>query len=390
MTQLDTDEQTLLTELQSLATKSGVTIADLESLISDSQSIAESGFHFSAHTLNPVISELATAVAGATSTSQAQSDFNALFTGSSVSTTVMNTTFSDLVKAIGDSGVTTNDLTTVASDEAAIQTDLSKLPWFFQPVNDGLLDFEAGPFTSLSLSASAINLPTIFIAPGAMPVGQNLGSGLLGGLTDAGVVTSPIFAGQPPSSTGTSASAYAQLRMDLQKLQAELQTLASRSGLTVGDLESLTIDSQSIAQARFHFNPQTLNPVIAELAKAVANGTSTAQAQQDFTTLFSGSSVSSTVIDTTFTDLVKTITDSKVMPADLTTVAVDEAAIQTDFQNLHPKSTGGNPPTGTGTTGTGTTGTGTSGTSPVVPVHHRAHHPVRHPRFKAAVKHKSR
>ena len=106
-----------------------MTIADLQNLTNDSQAIAQAGFHFDATTLNPVISELAVAVAGGASTSQAQSDFAALFSSNSnVSSTTITNTFNDLVKAITDSGVTTTDLSTVAADEAAIQSDLTGLP----------------------------------------------------------------------------------------------------------------------------------------------------------------------------------------------------------------------------------------------------------------------
>ncbi len=75
---LKADEQALQTELQSLAAKSGLTIADLESLALDDQSIAEAGFRLNPQKLNPVIAELATAVVGDTSTSKAQTDFTAL------------------------------------------------------------------------------------------------------------------------------------------------------------------------------------------------------------------------------------------------------------------------------------------------------------------------
>ncbi len=125
--QLQTDVSALQTELQSLASKSGLTVAELQSLEEDSQSISQAGVHIMPSALNKVISELATAVAGNMSTSQAESDWNALFTGSSPSTTVITGIFNDLVKAIGSSSVTTTDLTTVANDEAAIQTDLKKL-----------------------------------------------------------------------------------------------------------------------------------------------------------------------------------------------------------------------------------------------------------------------
>jgi DNA-binding IclR family transcriptional regulator len=360
VSQLQTDVQKLLTELQTLAGKSGVTIADLESLTTDSQSIAQAGFHFNAQTLNPVISELAVAVAGTASTAQAQSDFTALFSGSSVSTTVINSTFNDLVKAISDSAVTTTDLSTVASDEAAIKTDLGNLPGHFQPNGDGLLNLATGPSSSLSLASTAFSLPDIVVGSTAIPITLSGGSSLLGSLSYVGVITTPVVTSQMPSSSGTSTSAYAQLKADIQKLQAELQTLATQSGLTIADLESLTTDGQSIAQAGFHFTASTLNPVISELATAVAGSTSTAAAQTAFTNLFSGSSVATTVINTTFSDLVKAIGDSKVTTTDLSTVSSDEAAIQTDLGNLHKGSGSG----------------GSGGTHPVRPIPRPVVHPI--------------
>jgi hypothetical protein len=371
VSQLASDVQKLESELQSLAAKSDVTIANLESLTTDSQSIAQAGFHFNAQSLNKVVAELATAVAGGTSTAQAQSDFTALFGGSSVSTAVINTTFTDLVKTIGDSTVTTTDLTTVASDEAAIQTDLSNLPRRFEPLNDGLLDLEAGLTVSLGLSSAAISLPAIIVVPTPIPINLDGGSSLLAGLSYVGVVSSPVVSSQAPSSMGTSASAYALLKAGLQKLQAELETLANKSGVTISDLERLTTDGQSIAQAGFHFNSQTLDPVISELATAVASDASTAKAQQDFTSLFNGSNVSTTVISTTFNDLVKAIGDSKVAPVDLSTVASDEAAVQTDLQGLYKRSTGA----------------GTGGTHHGRPVVHPIVHAGKHPRAKAASRH---
>jgi hypothetical protein len=170
---------------------------------------------------------------------------------------------------------------------------------------------------------------------------------------------------------------YSQLQADEQKLQMELQSLAAKSGLTIADLQNLVGDSQTISQAGFSFDSSSLNKSISELATAVAGGTSTSQAQADFTALFNGSSVLTTTISTTFSDLTKAIQDSKVLPADLTAVAADQAAIQADLKNLYPgKSAGGG--TGTGSTGTGgTTGTGTTGTKGGHGTHgvkHKLHH----------------
>ena len=205
-----------------------------------------------------------------------------------------------------------------------------------------------------------------------------------------------------------SSGAYSQLRADVQKLQTELQSLAAKSGLTIADLENLANDSQAINQAGFFFNVQSLDKAVSELATAVAGGTSTAQAQTDFTALFSGSSVSTTTISTAFSDLTKAVQHSKVLPGDLTAVAADQAAIQADWKNLFPGKSGGTG-TGTGTTGTGTTGTGTgsggttgtgstgnTGGHKTKKGHHKLHHaehvivktvkPVRHARELSRLK----
>ena len=84
---LQTDVKALETELQSLAAKSGLSIADLENLVSDGQAFNQAGFYFNFQSLDKVVSELATAVAAGSSTgqAQAQTDFTALFSNSSVS-----------------------------------------------------------------------------------------------------------------------------------------------------------------------------------------------------------------------------------------------------------------------------------------------------------------
>ena len=413
---LGTDLQALRTELESLAGKSGVTIADLESLTVDSQAIAQADFHFGVKSLNSVISELATAVAGGTSTSQAQTDFTALFSSnSSVSATTISTTFTDLVQTIHDSAVTTTDLSTVATDEAAIQTDLSKLPiaWFpgVEPWLDGVGIAPAaitvaptvvttipdpaslntvppaitvppglilptpvtGPLAitvSPPITVPSIISPTSITLPPAIIVSPFGAGSLLGALSSVGVVTSPVIASPPitmlPPVTASASGPFSQLQADVQKLESELQSLAAKSAVTIADLENLENDGLAISQAGFYFNLQSLDKVVSELATAVAGGTSTTQAQTDFTALFgSKSSVSTMTITTAFNDLVKAVQDSKVLPGDLTTVAADQAAIQADLKNLFPGKGGGSG-TGTGTTGTGTgttgTGTGTTGT----------------------------
>ena len=314
-TKLRTDLQTLETELQTLAAKSGLTIADLENLTNASQAIAQAGFYFQAKTLNPVISELAVAFAGNASTSQAQTDFTGLFSSSSVSSTTITNTFNDLVTAVQDSGVTTTDLSTVAADEAAIQADLPKIPSPMIPVGQAWLDQVGSTPATLSL-ASAVTSSTAAIASPISPIAPPQpiivspfgGLNLLGSLSSVGVVTSPVFVqpkiGVPvpisvppmqpalaavtvlPNIPATSSAAWQQLQADVQKLQTELQSLAEKSGLTIADEQSLTNDGQAIAQAGLYFKAGALNPVISELAMAVAGGTDPrAEAQTAFTAL---------------------------------------------------------------------------------------------------------
>jgi cell division protein FtsB len=376
-TQLRSDLQALRLELQSLAQKSGATIADLQNLTTDSQAIAGAGFHFGVRSLNRVITELAMAVAGGTSTSQAQTDFAALFSKSRVSSTTITTTFNDLVQAIQDSAVTTTDLSTVAADEAAIQGDLGKLPIPFLPGGpQPWLDQVGAAPDAVTLANIVVSPPSPVLSPPIIlqppiivsPFGN---TSLLGALSSVGVVTSPVVVVPrplvPTPVTPIAVGAYSQLQADEQALQKELQSLAAKSGLTIADLQNLAGDSQTINQAGFHFDSPSLNTTISELATAVAGGTSTDQAQKDFIALFNGSKVSTTTINNAFSDLTKAIQDSKVLPVDLTAVAADQAAIQADLKNLYPgKGDGtGSGSGGTGTGGTtgsgGTTGTGTTG-----------------------------
>jgi cell division protein FtsB len=329
-----TDLKSLETELQSLAAKSGVTVADLTQLRTDEQTIASAGFRFDPETLQVVVTELATAVAGGSSTAQAQTDFTALFSGSTVTQSVIDTTFTDLVKVITDSGVTTADLTTVAADEAAVQSDVG-----------------------------STGNAACFGGPDGLPVGI-----LTQSLTSLGVVTTPITSDdRSVDSSSTDDSSLTQLKTDEQTLATQLQTLSAKSQVTVADLTKLDEDAQTIAQDGYWFEGNNLQSVISELATAVAGGTSTTQAQADFTALFSGSTVPQSAIDTTFNDLVQVIKDSGVTPTDLTTVATDQAAIQADLSSLgivgsSDNGTGCGPGTNTDSSSTSTSTTSSSST----------------------------
>jgi len=165
------------------------------------------------------------------------------------------------------------------------------------------------------------------------------GGSLIGSLGVVGIVIGPGGAGygieigrayNSPWASTTLNSAISQYQTDLQKLQTDLQALAAKSTVTVSDLTSLVTDSQSIAKAGANLDPTALNKAVTDLATAVAAGTDTTAAKAEFVALFSGTTVDQTTITNSFNDLVKTITDSKVTPTDLTTVSNDRATLQTD------------------------------------------------------------
>jgi cell division protein FtsB len=380
-TQLQKDIQALQTELQTLSGTSGVTIADVTSLTSDTEAIAQGGVRLDPQALEKVASELATAVAGGTDTSQAKTDFNALFTGSSLAQATIDKAFTDMVQTITDSKVTTTDLNTVAADNAAIQTDLTKLTADVGPPDPGevpLVTIANPPAVGFGIGGPGGNLGEFHGGLGAFSVS------LADSLNEVGVVTHPVIADAPPMLGGPlpmpaiaqpigpgfpitigQNPAFQQLQKDQQTLQTELQSLAAKSGVTVADLTRLANDDQTIAAAGGDLNHQSPQTVTTELATAVAGGTDTSQAKTDFTALFKGSSVAQSAIDKSFTDMVQTITDSKVTTADLQTVAADQKAVQTDLQNLFGSATGANNGDGDSddtNTGTGTvTGTGEGG-----------------------------
>src|SRR5262249_35140381 len=80
-----TDIEALQTELAGLAAKSGLTVADLTALAGDSQAIEQAGSRIDVQALDKAVDELATAIAGKASTSQAQADFQAVFADTKVS-----------------------------------------------------------------------------------------------------------------------------------------------------------------------------------------------------------------------------------------------------------------------------------------------------------------
>jgi hypothetical protein len=326
--QTGSDFAALENEFVSLGAKSGVTVADLTNLNSDLSAISQGWSSLTGQGLWSAVSELANAVASGTSTSQAHADWSAMFSGSGVSQQAIDQTFSDLAQTIQDSHVTTTDLATVTADETALVDD-----WNDQSGDD--LDIQQ-QFTAEGLYNQGYGY---FIAPPQTggDFEQTLSS--LGVLTDVGPSDVPWATGQS-----------AQIDSDVQNLQTEFQSLAEKSGLTAADLNNLSSDGQAITQLLFSgagigVNWNGAQSATSELASAVAAGTSTAQAHADFIASFT-SGMPQSVLDKAFGDLVQAVEDSHVTTADLTAVANDEAAYQSDesafaAQQLANSSSGG-------------------------------------------------
>jgi len=310
----DADVQALQTTVQGLAAKSGVTVADLSALSADTKAIETAGGGIKVDDLQAVLGSLATAVAGGADTTQAQSDFNALFSGSKVDQATIDKTFTDLVQTIKDSKITTTDLTDFASA-------LSTLP---KP-GDAMKD------------------PGFGGAPGGFNGAGSQGDALTAGLARAGVVAVPADPqGVAGKTTAPGGGAKAdQLQTDLDKLRTDQQTVAAKSAVSSDELDQLKTDDKDITSAGLKIDPKSLQTVINNLVTAVAGGADTSQVQSDFTALFSGSKVDQTVIDRTFDDLVQTIQDSKITSDDASLIADDQAAVQADLDALPQGGPGG-------------------------------------------------
>lgn len=122
-----------------------------------------------------------------------------------------------------------------------------------------------------------------------------------------------------------------QLNTDLAKLQTDLQAIAANSGVTIADLHA---HGQAIAASGAELDPQALQTVSSEIATAVATGADTSQSKTDFAALFAKPSATQDTSNKAFSDVVQTVTDSKVRGTTLTTIATDRANIQNELNPL--------------------------------------------------------
>ena len=128
-TQIQKDIQQLMTDRLAIAAKSTVTVGQIASFQQTLQSIEQTGFKADAKSVNAFATDLITAVAGGTYTSGSstaqslQTQFNNLFTGSSVPAATITQAYDQIVAIAQNTNVTTADLQTLKNDRAAIGLD---------------------------------------------------------------------------------------------------------------------------------------------------------------------------------------------------------------------------------------------------------------------------
>lgn len=125
--------QQLQADTNAILAGSTVTDAQRLALRTDLRSIAQAGLRVDKSALSSVVDSLRTTLADGTydsdaSVAQANRDaFNALFSGSSVDQTRIDQTCTDLVAIARNRNNSTDELSTLSADRAAIQADLTRL-----------------------------------------------------------------------------------------------------------------------------------------------------------------------------------------------------------------------------------------------------------------------
>jgi hypothetical protein len=311
--QLQTDQAKLDTDLQAVAAKSGVTVADLNSLANDERALRIAGAQPDSSSLQSSLSALATAVASGADTSQAKSDLSTALAGSaSVPQATLDTAVNDVVQAIQDSHVTTDDLTTIAGDHTAIQKDLG-------------ITSAGTPRVDTTLVGNLANL------------------GVLGSAGPGGIGGPIKFVGRSGGFGGwaTQGSQNTQLQTDQAQLQTDLQAIAAKSDVTVAELNNLAADDQAIAQATTVPDATKLQTGLTELATAVATGADTTQAVTDINAAFANTGLSSSTVNKAINDAKQIIQDSHITSDQLKTIADDHTAVQNDLAALGSSATMG-------------------------------------------------
>lgn len=159
--QIQKDFQQLTTDQLATAAKSTVTVGQIASFEQTLRTIEQTGFKADAKSVNAFATDLMTAVAGGTYTSGSstaqslQTQFNNLFTGSSVPAATVTQTYDQIVAIAQNTNVTTADLQTLKNDRAAIALDFG-----FKAPSSTTATSSSSSSTSTSSTASSTTSPS--------------------------------------------------------------------------------------------------------------------------------------------------------------------------------------------------------------------------------------
>lgn len=131
--QLAAELKTLRTDVNSVLSGSTVTDAQRLALRTDLDTLADADFKFDKATLGPVVDSLLSTLADGTYDSDAtvaaanKDAFTALFAGTTVSQDTIDKTYTDIVAIARNLNISTDELTTLSADRAAVQASLTRL-----------------------------------------------------------------------------------------------------------------------------------------------------------------------------------------------------------------------------------------------------------------------
>jgi hypothetical protein len=172
-----------------------------------------------------------------------------------------------------------------------------------------------------------------------MQVGGMVGGGI-GGIGSLGGLLGPALSGPAPKAPtqGTSGTTTppTQLQTDLKKLQTDLQAINDKSQVTPALLAAVRNDAQKIQSEATTAPSQTTLSTLESDVKAL-NGqlptsAQTTQLDSDFTAVVQSEGVTdSSLISQTISDIAAVVAATNITSSDLSTIAADQKAIQTDI-----------------------------------------------------------
>ncbi|MDX2036750.1 MAG: hypothetical protein SFX72_08865 [Isosphaeraceae bacterium] len=296
--ELSADIEKLRTDLQTLASRSSVTISDLASLREIDRSIVEAGLGLDETRLDAAVESLARAIAGGMDPASAEAELRSVLIDGGMTEDAAGVALSAVSAVIRKSNVSVADLDLIEADRAAVKEELDKLS-----AEQGFGDRQLG------------------------------GGLLLGSLAKLGVLGRPVgspglgrFGGRRGPKIAPIGDS--ELIQAIQKLQTDLSAIASKSEVTSSQIAQLRDDGLDLTADGFRPDRERLDAAIESLARAIAAGEETSNAEAQYRAVFEGSTVSTEVVEAGLANLTAVIADSNVTTSDLDTIAADRAAIE--------------------------------------------------------------